>query len=68
MEELTPEQEEQLEYFQSVQYRMKEEGFHYCFKHYSSFTEIKDEEFHNLRKKYLEAAAQLEEYVNKKCE
>jgi len=46
--------------------KMRDEGFHYCFKHYSSFEEIEDEQFHQLRKKYLEVAEQLEKYVNDK--
>ena len=29
------------------------EGFDYCFKHYSSFEDVKDENFHKLRKKYI---------------
>jgi hypothetical protein len=45
---------------------MENEGFHYCFKHYSSFEEIEDEQFHELRKKYLEIAEQLESYVKNK--
>ena len=46
--------------------KMRDEGFHYCFKHYSDFEEIEDEKFHELRKKYLEIAEQLESYVNDK--
>ena len=42
---------------------MKQEGFHYCLKHYSSFEEIEDEKFHELREKYLEIAQDLEKYV-----
>ena len=57
-----------IEDWQFVQYRMKEEGFHYCFKHYSNFNEIKDVEFHKLRLKYLKSAELLENYINKKCE
>lgn len=59
---------EVLEDYQMVQYRMENEGFHYCFKHYSSFKEIEDEEFHKLRLKYLKSAKKLEEYVNNKVE
>jgi hypothetical protein len=59
---------EEKEEWEMVRYRMDAEGFHYCFKHYSSFEEIKDEEFHKLRKKYLEISKELEEYVNNKCE
>lgn len=46
--------------------KMENEGFHYCFKHYSSFEEIEDEKFHELRKKYLEIAEELEKYVKDK--
>ena len=46
--------------------KMENEGFHYCFKHYSSFEEIEDEQFHKLRKQYLEVANQLEKYVKDK--
>ena len=54
------------EYFQNVRYRIKEEGFHYCFAHYSRWPEIKDEKFHQLREAYLQAAKKLEEYVLEK--
>lgn len=60
--------EDQLENFNSVKYRIRAEGFHYCFKHYSSFTEIEDEHFHELRKQYLNSAKELEEYVNDKID
>ena len=59
---------EELENFEMVQYRMAAEGFHYCFKHYSSFTEIKDEEFHKLRMDYIESAKKLKDYINNKVE
>ncbi len=39
------------------------EGFHYCFCSYSWFEEIEDEEFHKLRKAYVDAAFQLREYI-----
>lgn len=57
---------EQLEDFEMVQYRMDAEGFHYCFKHYSSFDEIDDPKFHELRLAYLAAADSLAEYVDSK--
>jgi guanylate kinase len=57
-----------LENLQMVQYRMNQEGFHYCFKHYSSFNEIEDEKFHQLRNQYLESAKLLEDYVKIKIE
>ena len=59
---------EELEKFQMVRYRMENEGFHYCFKHYSSFEEIDDPEFHKLRKYYLQYAELLEDYVNNSIE
>ena len=46
--------------------KMGDEGFHYCFKHYSDFEEIEDEEFHKLRKQYLESAELLEKYIQNK--
>jgi len=46
--------------------KMEQEGFHYCFKHYSNFEEIEDEEFHKLRNQYLEIADQLKKYVEDK--
>jgi len=50
--------------WESVAYRMEAEGFHYCFKHYSTFEEIEDEKFHELRLAYLKAAYELENYVD----
>ena len=41
--------EEELEHWHSVQFRMEDEGFEYCFQSYSHWDEIKDEEFHRLR-------------------
>jgi hypothetical protein len=58
--------DEQLENLEMVRYRMENEGFHYCFKQYSSFKEVEDEKFHELRRKYLEISHELEEYVNSK--
>jgi hypothetical protein len=55
---------DELEKFEMVRYRMENEGFHYCFKHYSSFKEVQDEKFHELRRKYLEISHELEEYVH----
>jgi hypothetical protein len=57
---------DELEKFEMVRYRMENEGFHYCFKHYSSFKEVQDEKFHELRRKYLEISHELEEYVYSK--
>lgn len=59
---------EELEDWQMVQYRMDDEGIDYCFEHYSSFEEIKDEEFHKLRLEFLESMKKIREYVNNKIE
>jgi len=48
--------------------KMRDEGFDYCFRHYSSFEEIKDEKFHELRLKYIEIAEELENYVETQYE
>ena len=55
---------EEFENFKMVQYRMIAEGFHYCFRHYSYFSEIKDEEFHKLRLEYIESSKKLKDYIN----
>lgn len=39
------------------------EGFDYAFCDYSSFEEIEDEKFHELRKKYIEITEELKEYI-----
>jgi hypothetical protein len=60
--------EDELEYWQSVQYRMEEEGIDYCFEHYSHWEEIKDEEFHRLRMGFLQYMKEIREYVDKKVD
>jgi hypothetical protein len=60
--------EEEFENWQAVSYRMDNEGIDYCFEHYSSFEEIKDEEFHKLRLEFLESMKKIREYVNDKIE
>jgi hypothetical protein len=54
---------EKLEDLQMVQYRMDAEGFDYCFRRYSSFEEIEDPKFHELRLAYIKAADAIEQYV-----
>jgi hypothetical protein len=39
------------------------EGFDYAFMHYTSFKEIKDKKFHKLRRDYIKAQKNLEEYI-----
>jgi hypothetical protein len=57
---------QELEDWQMVQYRMDNEGIDYCFKHYSSFEEIKDEKFHELRNKFLTSLDEIQNYVDSK--
>lgn len=59
---------EEKENWKSVWQRTQQEGFHYCFEHYSNWEEIKDEEFHKLRNEYLKSAKTLEEYIKNKVE
>ena len=47
---------------------MDNEGIEYCFKSYSSFEEIKDDEFHKLRLKLLEDMKKIRQYVTDKIE
>jgi hypothetical protein len=39
------------------------EGFDYAFRYYSSFEDVKDPKFHELRKAYVEAAKALCSYI-----
>ena len=59
---------DELENWQSVQYRMDDEGIDYCFESYSSWDEIKDEEFHRLRLGFLQHMKELREYIDSKVE
>jgi hypothetical protein len=58
--------EEELESWENVQYRIDEEGFEYCFKHYSSWEEIKDEKFHQMRLEVLKQMKELRNYIDLK--
>ena len=58
--------EEEFEDFVAVEYRMDNEGIDYCFEHYSSFEEIKDEEFHRLRNNFLTSMKEIRNYVENK--
>lgn len=49
--------------FQYVADTIENEGFSYAFVHYTDFSEIEDEKFHELRQAYLDADAALREYV-----
>ena len=60
--------EDLLESFESVRYRIREEGLDYCFKHYSDFENIEDKAFHKLRKAYIKANEEIQEYINERIE
>ena len=47
---------------------MDNEGMDYCFENYSSFEEIKDEEFHKLRLDLLDNMKKIRKYVEDKIE
>lgn len=57
-----------LEDWESVKYRMRNEGIDYCFESYSNWDEINDEEFHRLRLGFLQYMKEIREYVDKKIE
>ena len=57
-----------LEDWESVKYRMRNEGIDYCFENYSNWDEIKDEEFHRLRLGFLQYMKEIREYGDKKIE
>lgn len=42
---------------------VEEEGFEYAMVYYSDFAHLKDDEFHRLRKAYLEARKALSDYI-----
>lgn len=66
MEKKLSQLEQEREDYEMVRYRMDDEGMEYCFKHYSTFEEIEDEEFHKLREDFLESSTKLREYVENK--
>ena len=55
---------EELELWKDIKYRMKEEGFYYCFNGYSSWEEIEDEKFHSLVDQYLDISKRIKELVD----
>jgi hypothetical protein len=57
---------EEQENWSNVQYRMDNEGLEYCFKHYSSFEEIKDDKFHQLREELINKIDEIRGYVDEK--
>ena len=60
--------DEELEKFQDVVYRIKNEGVEYTFKKYSTFDEIEDEEFHKLRKYLIQHIDLMDFYLKKRTD
>ena len=60
--------EEELEKYQNVVYRIESEGVGYAFKHYSTFEEIEDKEFHKLRKYLIEHIDLMDFYLKKRID
>jgi hypothetical protein len=58
--------EEELENFKNVDYRIDNEGLEYCFINYSTFSEIKDKQFHKLRVQLLLSIHKMKGYVSDK--
>lgn len=54
----------ELEDWERLRYRMKEEGIEYCFRHYSDWEEINDEKFHELRLKLIDTMKEIKDYVD----
>ena len=60
--------EEELEKFQDVVYRIKNEGVEYTFKKYSTFEDIEDKEFHKLRKYLIQHIDLMDFYLKKRID
>ncbi len=58
--------EKELENFESLKYRIREEGLHYTLMHYSNWIEIDDKEFQELKRSYCNMANKVEFYVEEK--
>jgi hypothetical protein len=58
---------EEIDKWNAVQYHIDNEGMDYCFEFYSTFNEIEDERFHELRLRFIQAMCDLRDYVNEKC-
>jgi hypothetical protein len=60
--------EEELQDCKVMLSKIKQDGFYECFYSYSNFEEIKDKQFHSLRKDFLEKGKDLEHYILSKIE
>jgi len=48
---------------EAVAQSIKQEGMWYCFDSYSDFLEIKDAEFHRLRRAFVNAGLALKDHL-----
>ena len=48
---------------EEVSFRIDQEGLDYTLRNYSSFPEVSDPKFHELRMAYIAAAEAFEEYI-----
>lgn len=53
-----------LEEAESILSIIDAEGFNSAFSHYSSYRDINDAHFHRLRQNYIDAAAELMNYIS----
>lgn len=51
-----------------VMYRMDNEGIEYCFKKFSSFEEVEDEKFHQIRQELINKIDEMRQYVQSKLD
>ena len=59
---------EELDNWENVRYRMKQEGIEYCFRYYSDFREIEDQAFHLLRMLLVESMEKMEKFVHNRID
>jgi hypothetical protein len=57
-----------IEDWERVRYRIDDEGMEYCFRQYSSWEEINDEKFHELRLRLINTMEEMREYVDRQIE
>lgn len=58
--------DDELDKWENVKSSINEEGIEYCFRSYSDFEEIDDEEFHLKRERLIKLMTEMEEYVQQK--
>jgi len=51
-----------------VRSKIEDEGFCYAFIYYSDFDSVDDEKFHELRKNFIKAQQELDDYIGHKDE